>query len=132
MTRFSIETGLKALALGGVLALAATPALAQNRQFWLNERRSVMANLNRAAARVDELHVQLRSVGDNATGCRLSRSLRSALMDMQVSAEKVANIDAQLGNDEAHRAAVDIHNAALAERKRMESGILVQCANLGL
>lgn len=127
-----IETGLKALALAGVLALSAPPALAQSRQYWVSERNSVLADFKRAVARVDDLHAQLRSVGDNATGCRLSRSLRSALMDLQVFSERIANIDSQLGNDEGHRAAVDIHNNALAERKRMESGILVQCANLGL
>lgn len=121
-----------AFGLGAVAALAAVPALAQNDEFWQMERRSVQVEINRTVERVEDLHAQLRSVPDNATGCRLTRSLRSSLTDLQVHSEKMANINARLGNDEGHRAAVDLHNAALEERKRLENGVLVQCANLGL
>ncbi|MFM5917317.1 MAG: hypothetical protein ACKOOL_07275 [Novosphingobium sp.] len=94
--------------------------------------RSAHADVNRSVERVEDLHQQLRQVGDNATGCRLSRSLRGSLSDLQIHAEKLAGIYAQLGNDDAHRSAVDMHNAALEERHRLEGGILVKCAELGL
>lgn len=131
MQKKPIRTGLIATALGAAAILAAVPAQAQNDEFWKMERRSVQVEINRAVARVEDLHTQLRSVPDNATGCRLSRSLRSTLTDLQIHSEKMANINARLGNDEGHRAAVDLHNAALAERKRLEDGVLAQCANLG-
>lgn len=131
----TMKTGARTITAGLaglVLALAAQPALAQGRQFWIMQFNSTKVDLNKAIDRAAELRNQLRSVDDNATGCRLSRSLRSTLSDIQIHAEKIANAAGQLGDDEAHRAAVDLHNAALEERKRMESGILVQCANLGL
>lgn len=125
--------GLIAAGLAGLMvALAAQPARAQGRQFWIMQFNTTKVDLNKAIDRAADLRNQLRSVGDNATGCRLSRSLRSTLSDIQIHSEKIANAAGQLGDDEAHRAAVDLHNAALEERKRMEGGILVQCANLGL
>lgn len=132
MARYAVRNGLAALALASALALGAMPAAAQNAAFWRMEWRSAKNGLDRASNRVDELHGELRAVRDNASGCRLSRSLRSALMDVQVNAEKLANIEARFGNDDAHRRAVDLHNRALDERKSLEGGILVQCANLGI
>jgi hypothetical protein len=131
----AMMTGTRSIAAalaGLVLALAAQPAWAQGREFWIMQFNTTKVDLNKAIDRAASLRDQLRGVGDNATGCRLSRDLRMTLSDIQIHSEKIADAAARLGDDDSHRAAVDLHNAALEERHRMESGILVQCANLGL
>ena len=119
------------LAALAALTLLASPAQAQDQRFWQQQLNGSRRDLERAMSHSNDLRDSLRKVGDNATGCRLSRELRSTLMDVQVHSEKLSDAAWRLGLNEVHQAAVDLHNAALNERKDMEGGILAQCANLG-
>lgn len=96
-------------------------AAAQGRDFYRYQYNSSVTEFNKVVDRVNELKTDIKSERDFTRGCAMLGSLISYLADAQILAEKLADYANQLGDDDGHRHAVDVHNAYLEERHHWES-----------
>ncbi len=119
-------------AIAALLALAlVAPAQAQSDRFALFQLNTKSTDLKQAIRRMQSLSEQMSHATSNSEGCSLARQLAQSQREVQVLAESVASYASQLGADDAGRAAVDLHNSVLEDRKRLEAELLPQCAAMG-
>ena len=104
-----------------LLATLMLPAAAQADNFTKMQFNWAQQEFNRIVDRVRSLSDELNGRLEKEKGCNLLSQLISTLANGQIELEKIANAAHQLGYDDAHRDAVDRHNAYLEERKRREA-----------
>ncbi len=105
-----------ALTIALSLGAGSAAALAQGQDFYVYQLNSSVRDLNKVIDRINDAKIAMKSEKDFARGCATLNGLIQDLKEAQLIAEKMADYAARADDMDAHRSAVDQHNAYLEER----------------